>query len=146
MLVLVTTVPLVLALMAFSRPLVRLIFERGSFTNADSDLVSHIQICYFIQIPFYICGMLFARFLSSIRRNDLLMYGSGISLILDISLNLILMRTMGIAGIALSTSLVLLFSFLFLGAWSARLLSQGHFSAVDAHDLGRMSQKTRSTN
>lgn len=135
MLVLATTVPLVLVLIAFSRPAVRLIFERGSFTSADTDLVSRIQVCYFIQIPFYICAMLFARFLSSIRRNDLLMYGSAISLILDVLLNLVLMKQMGIAGIALSTSLVLLFAFCFLGAWSVRMLDQEYFSAVAAHGV-----------
>ncbi len=122
--ILLTTVPLALSLMAFSRPLIRLVFQRGAFTSADTDLVSWVQICYSIQIPFYICGMLFVRFLSSIRRNDVLMYGAGISLILDISLNLILMRSLGIAGIALSTSLVYAVAFLFLGAYSVRLLGQ----------------------
>ncbi len=126
-LIFVTTVPLTLALMAFSRPLVRLVFQRGAFTAADTDLVSWVQICYSIQIPFYIGSMLFVRFLSSIRRNDVMMYGSGISLILDVSLNLVLMRVWGIAGIALSTSLVYVAAFLFLGACSVRLLGQGRF-------------------
>src|SRR5258708_3684296 len=123
-LILLTTVPSALFLMAFSMPLVRLVFQRGAFTSVDTDLVSWVQICYSIQIPFYICGMLFVRFLSSIRRNDVLMYGAGISLILDIWLNLILMRKLGIAGIALSTSLVYVVAFLFLGTYSVRLLGQ----------------------
>jgi putative peptidoglycan lipid II flippase len=114
-LVLGITMPLMLALIAFSHPLIRLVFQRGAFNALDTDLVSRVQQCYFIQIPFYMCGMLFVRFLSSIRRNDVLMYGSAISLTLDVSLNFILMRKMGIAGIALSTSLVLFVSFVYLG-------------------------------
>jgi putative peptidoglycan lipid II flippase len=121
-LTLATTVPLTLALIALSHPLIRLIFQRGAFTAADTDLVSRVQMCYFIQVPFYMCGMLFVRFLSSIRRNDVLMYGSAISLALDVSLNLILMRKMGVAGIALSTSMVYVLAFVILGGLSLRLL------------------------
>jgi putative peptidoglycan lipid II flippase len=131
-LTLVTTMPLTLALIALSHPLIRLIFQRGAFTPVDTDLVSHVQVFYFIQIPFYMCGMLFVRFLSSIRRNDVLMYGSAISLALDISLNLVLMRRMGIAGIALSTSLVYVVAFVILGALSVRLLRQRYFNAAVA--------------
>lgn len=119
------TVPLAFLLTVFSRPLVQFVFQRGAFTSTDVDLVSRIQICYSVQIPFYICGMLFVRFLSSIRRNDILMYGSGVSLVLDVVLNLVLMRIWGIAGVALSTSLVYVVAFLFLGVYSVRLLASG---------------------
>jgi len=135
-LTLATTVPLTLALIALSHPLIRLVFQRGAFTIVDTDLVSRVQICYFIQIPFYICGMLFVRFLSSIRCNDVLLYVSAINLALDISLNLVLMRKMGIAGIALSTSLVYVVAFLILGALSVRLLRQKHFNAAIALGAG----------
>jgi Na+-driven multidrug efflux pump len=43
---------------------------------------------------------------------------------LDISLNLFLMRRMGIAGIALSTSLVLFASFVFLGICAVKLFPE----------------------
>ncbi|HEY2914912.1 MAG TPA: lipid II flippase MurJ, partial [Candidatus Angelobacter sp.] len=109
---------------------------RGAFQASDTDLVSRVQMCYFIQIPFYMCGMLFVRFLSSIRRNDVLMYGSAISLVLDVSLNLVLMRKMGIAGIALSTSLVYLVAFVILGTVSLRLLCQRQSDAAIALRAG----------
>jgi len=140
-LVLGTTVPLTLALIALSHPLVRLVFQRGAFTSMDTDLVSRVQQCYFIQVPFYMCGMLFVRFLSSIRRNDVLMYGSAISLALDISLNLVLMRKMGIAGIALSTSLVLFTSFVFLGVCTIKFLPRKHsFISAAAGDAQETAQ------
>jgi putative peptidoglycan lipid II flippase len=135
-LILATTVPFTLALMALSHPLIRLVFQRGAFNALDTDLVSRVQICYFIQVPFYMCGMLFVRFLSSIRRNDVLMYGSAVSLALDISLNLVLMRKMGIAGIALSTSLVYVVAFVILGALSVRLLRQRQLDPAIALQAG----------
>jgi putative peptidoglycan lipid II flippase len=130
-----TTVPLALALIAFSRPLVRLLYQRGAFTAADTQLVSWVQICYAIQIPFYIWSRLPVRLLSAMHRNDLLMYTSAISLALDIVLNFALMKIWGVGGIALSTSLVYAFLSLFLTIWSIRLLGtkqSSHPSVVSA--------------
>lgn len=123
-------VPFTVFLIVMSRPLVRLIYQRGAFTAADTALVSSVQICYSIQIPFFIWGMLFVRFLSSIRRNDLLMYASCLNLAVDVVMNLILMKFWGVAGIALSTSLVYIVSFVFVVVATVRILAQERFSAV----------------
>jgi putative peptidoglycan lipid II flippase len=130
LLVTAAAVPLTLTLIFFSRILVRLLFQRGAFTAADTELVSSVQICYALQIPFYICGMLFVRFITSVRRNDLLMYASAVNLSIDIVLNLILMRYWGVAGIALSTSLVYLISFIFVAICTMKILGQERVSAV----------------
>jgi putative peptidoglycan lipid II flippase len=123
-LVVLTSVPFTLCLMAFSTPLVRLLYQRGAFTPGDTELVSRVQICYLIQIPFYLLGLLFVKFLSALRRNDLLMFGAGISLIFDVILNLIFMRFWGVAGIALSTSVVYICSLMFLMVCSLKVLRE----------------------
>jgi putative peptidoglycan lipid II flippase len=123
-LVMTVAVPFTVFLMLLSKPLIRLLFQRGAFTSSDTTLVSHVQIFYAIQIPFYICGMLFVRFLSSMKRNDVLLYSSAVSLVLDVALNLVLMKFWGIAGIALSTSFVYIVAFLFLGGYSMKLISR----------------------
>jgi putative peptidoglycan lipid II flippase len=125
-LVVATSVPLTLGLMILSKPIVRLLFQRGAFTSADAELVSRVQICYLIQVPFYIWSMLFVRFLSSVKRNNVLMYGAVISLTLDVILNLTFMRRWGVAGIALSTSCVYAISCLYLGLNSYRVMSKEH--------------------
>ena len=130
LLVTAAAVPLTLVLILFSRTLVRLLFQRGAFTAADTELVSSVQICYALQIPFYIWGMLFVRFITSVRRNDLLMYASAVNLSVDIGLNLILMRYWGVAGIALSTSLVYLISFIFVAICTMKILGQERVSAA----------------
>jgi putative peptidoglycan lipid II flippase len=124
LLVMAVSVPLTLCLIAFSRLIVRILFQRGAFTPADTALVSRVQICYLMQIPFYTAGMLFVRFLSAARRNDVLMYGAIVSVVLDVVLNLIFMHYWGVSGIALSTSAVYLFSFLFVVGCSLRLLGK----------------------
>ncbi|HET9282491.1 MAG TPA: lipid II flippase MurJ [Candidatus Angelobacter sp.] len=125
-----TTVPFTLLVITFSRPIVRIFFQRGAFTAADTELVSWVQICYAIQIPFFIWSILFVRFISAIRRNDVLMYVSAINLGLDIVLNLLFMRVWHVAGIALSTSMVYIASFLMISIWSVRYLAQERSSSL----------------
>jgi putative peptidoglycan lipid II flippase len=122
-LVAAVTIPFTIGLMLFSQPLIRILFQRGAFTSEDVALVSRVQFCYAIQIPFYMCGALFVRFLSSIKRNDVLMYGAAMSLVLDVTFNLLFMRRWGVAGIALSTSLVQVFALSLLSGISIRIFA-----------------------
>jgi putative peptidoglycan lipid II flippase len=122
--VLSATIPVTAALIALSHPIIRLLYQRGAFNAADTQLVSWIQICYAFQIPSNLIGILFVRFISAVRRNDLLMYVAGFNLVINVVLNLALMRLWGVAGIALSTSLVYLLSAALLAAISVRLLGQ----------------------
>jgi putative peptidoglycan lipid II flippase len=127
-LVVAATVPFTLLVIAFSRPIVKLLFQRGAFTAADTELVSSVQICYAVQIPFFVCSILFVRFITAVRRNDVLMYASGINLVLDVILNLVLMRVWHAAGIALSTSIMYGISFLMISLWTVRFLSQERYT------------------
>jgi putative peptidoglycan lipid II flippase len=69
-----------------------------------------------------VSSRVFYRFLVAMRRTDLIFYCGTLNLILDIGLNLILMRWFGVAGIALATSLWTVSTFLFLWYWTWRLL------------------------
>lgn len=107
------TVPLALLLILISKPLVRLLFERGAFTAEDTQTVARVQSFYALQIPFYIAGIMVVRVISSIRANQILLWGAAINLSVNIVLNYLLMKWLGVAGIALSTSFVYLVSFIF---------------------------------
>jgi putative peptidoglycan lipid II flippase len=115
----VITMALTGFLIVFSELIVQILFQRGSFTVRDTHLVAQIQSCFALQIPFYVVGILFVRLISAIKANHVLMYGSAINLIANVSLNYIFMQKIGIAGIALSTSCVyaISFSFLFYNLW-----------------------------
>jgi putative peptidoglycan lipid II flippase len=131
-LVFAVTLPIVICLIAFSKPLVRILFQRGAFSIADSELVSRVQICYSFQVPFYIGVAPFVRLLASMRRNDILMGVSALTLSLDVILNLILMRIWGVAGIALSTSAVGILAVLLCALSSFRLIHQQHLRGAEA--------------
>jgi putative peptidoglycan lipid II flippase len=119
------SVPVTVLLIVFSRQLVRLLYQRGAFTAADTELVSHIQIFYALQIPFLLLCTLLIRFLSAIRRNKLLMYGCAINIAVNVTLNFALMKIWGVSGIALSTSIVQMVSFVFLTTSTFLLLARG---------------------
>ena len=110
----IIAVPLSILTFAFSESIVRLLFERGAFLPKDTQQVSHVQALLVWQAPFYIGGVLLARVVSSLQANHVLMWIAGLSLLVKVTLNYFLMGWIGVAGIALSTSLVFLGSFILL--------------------------------
>lgn len=115
--------PLAVALVAGAPLLVRLTLQHGSFSAIDSRVVAPVLAMSAIQIPFFVVSRVFYRFIAAVGRNDLILYCGSINLVLDVVLNLALMRTMGVAGIALATSLWAVATFAFLWFWSAKLLA-----------------------
>ena len=112
------TVLLVLA----SRPLVAAVFQHGAFGAAQTGLVARIQAMYFLQLPFYAGGVLVVRVISSLGHNEILLPAAAFSAVLNLGLDLFLLRRMGLPGIALSTTLVHLTTLVLLSAWGLRLL------------------------
>jgi putative peptidoglycan lipid II flippase len=129
-LVLAATVPITLGLIAGSTPLVRLLFQRGAFTAQDTKVVSAVQMLFAISIPFYTWAVLFVRVLTSLNRTDLMAYIAVMNTVLNVVLNVIFMRKLGVSGIALSTSIVYANSCLFLGLLTLRLLSKEENAAA----------------
>ena len=64
------TVPITLGLVAFSHPLIKIVFQRGAFTAVDTKIVSRVQAFLSLQIPFYILANLGVRFISALKRNS----------------------------------------------------------------------------
>ena len=111
-------------LSGLSAPLVGLALERGAFGRVDTLLVGRIQAVYALQIPFYVCGTLFVRVISSMRANHILAVGSFLNLTINIFLNYVFMQVFGVVGIALSTACVYLFSCSYLVFMVHRKLSR----------------------
>lgn len=123
-LILLATIPLTCLLYLNSEFIVRLLFQRGAFTEGNTALVARVQAMYVLQTPFLALGILFVRLFSSLRANHMLLWSAAISLPLNIVLDYALMRIMGVAGIALATSLVYIIALCFLAAMLSRVLRQ----------------------
>jgi putative peptidoglycan lipid II flippase len=131
--VLVST-PIALVLIAGSHWVVRVALEHGAFSPRDTAVVAPVLAMYAIQIPFFVASRVYYRFIIAMRRTDLALYCGMLNLILDIALNLVLMRWLGVAGIALATSLWTVSTFFFLWYWSRKLL--GNAMRLDVPRLG----------
>ncbi|HEY2417141.1 MAG TPA: lipid II flippase MurJ, partial [Steroidobacteraceae bacterium] len=99
------SLPLAAFLILCAQPLVRVTLQHGAFGPKDTAVVTSVLAMYAIQIPFYVVSRVFYRFIVAMRRTDLILYCGVLNLALDVVLNLLLMRWMGVAGIALATSL-----------------------------------------
>ena len=104
-LILLITVPLTGALAYASEPLVRTLYQWGSFTDADVLLVAKVQSLYILQLPFMMLSALAYRLISSLRSNEVLMWGGALHLMSTVALNYVCMQRLGIAGIALGSSI-----------------------------------------
>jgi putative peptidoglycan lipid II flippase len=108
------TVPAIALLWIYSGPLVRLFFERGQFTGADTPLVTTVQRFALLAIPPSMVMALVLRLISSMKANRLILRASALCAALNLVLDLVLTRWMGIAGITLTTALVQLFGVTYL--------------------------------
>jgi putative peptidoglycan lipid II flippase len=121
------SVPIAAALMAGSHLLIRITLQHGAFGPRDTAAVTPVLALYALQIPFFVSSRVFYRFLVAMRRTDLILFCGILNLALDVVLNLVLMRWLGVAGIALATSLWSVSTFLFLWYWTWRLLPSESF-------------------
>jgi putative peptidoglycan lipid II flippase len=110
-----------LILVLLSPTLISIIFEHNAFTESDTKIVSRIQQMYLIQVPVYIISIILVRFLESINKNRFMVYVAIICLSLNIALNYILIKTLGVYGLALATSIVAIVNSILLFIYVKRI-------------------------
>ena len=98
--------PMTLVLCLLAPWIVRTLFERGAFGPQDTQRVAEVLRYAAFQIPFYILGTVAARVAVSLQASRYMLSIAFSALVLNASLNWILMRYLGAAGIALSTTIV----------------------------------------
>lgn len=108
--ILLVALPLAIFLEVFAPQIVRILFERGSFNAADTAKVAHVMRFAAMQIPFYIAGVLASRVAVSMQATRFTLCASIGAMVCNAGFNWLLMRCMGVAGIALSTACVHLLS------------------------------------
>ena len=127
------SVPVAMLLMVGAEPLVRMTLEHGAFKAHDTAVVRSVLVMYAIQIPFFVVSRVFYRLIVAMRRTDLVLYCGVVNLALDVLLNVVLMRRMGVAGIALSTSLWSVSTLGFLWYWARKLIASADTHKQETH-------------
>lgn len=119
-LIIVSSIVVVIGIF-LSAPIISILFERNAFTSSDTVIVSKIQQMYLLQIPSYVTGLVMVKFLTSINKNNFMVLASIINLLLNVVLNYMLIKSMGVYGLALATSLVSIINSIILYVYISKL-------------------------
>lgn len=98
-------IPTTLLLISFSEEIVSLIFGRGKFLNKDIVITAKILVFYSIGLIFYGYRDVISYVFYAKQDTVTPMKNAALAVCINIVLNLILSRYMGISGIALATSI-----------------------------------------
>lgn len=81
---------------------VRLLFERGTFTAADSTVVTTVLRFGLIQLPFYFSSLVFASLHSSVARYKTLLLSGVVGLTTKAIVSILLVSRYEVAGLMLA--------------------------------------------
>jgi putative peptidoglycan lipid II flippase len=123
-------VPATVALVYFSEPIVRVLFQQGAFNHEATRLVAAVQKASLLQLPLTVLLAFEIRLTSAWKANRLLYRVAALSVALTFVLDLIFMRWIGVIGIALAGVGMRLVSSLYLSCKIYRL--RGFSSSLSA--------------
>ena len=145
------SVPAAALLWFYSDDLVRLTFQRGAFSPADTRVVAAIQIYLALQLPFYLCGILYVRVLTSLQRNGLVAVVALVNAAINIGGSLLLLGPLGVIGIALAASCGYVIASILAGSFAFLLLHRNLERPAlifrerrQSHDLGMLDKRSPS--
>lgn len=121
------TFPMMIGLMLLNVPVIRLLFERGAFTREDTHLTATALFFYSIGIPAAGLREVLNKTFYSLQDTKTPMLNGVVAVLINIALNLILIRYLAIAGVALSTALSAIISTLML-FWHLRNKMGNYFT------------------
>lgn len=93
---------------------VKLLFERGAFTSRDTVVVTEVLRYGLTQLPFYFAGVVMVSLLVSQGKYYVISIIGMLNLLVKIAFNTLCTPYFGVGGLMISTSLMLVFSSLFL--------------------------------
>jgi len=110
----ISSLILMIGLVVFSYPLTKLVLAHGSFTVEKVPQVRLVWVCYLVGLPFYLLGVVYSRAHLVLKNTHILMKRALYINLINISFNYVFMKFMGVAGIALSSSIASVCSLLYI--------------------------------
>lgn len=103
--IIILIIPSTIGLIIFSRNIVELLYGRGQFDNNAILLTSSVLIFYTVGIIGVSTREVFYRSFYAMQNTKTPLFNASISLVLNIVLNIVLSKFMGLNGLALATSI-----------------------------------------
>ncbi|MEP7027554.1 MAG: murein biosynthesis integral membrane protein MurJ, partial [Candidatus Eisenbacteria bacterium] len=123
-LVFALTLPATFGLWALSQPLVKLLYQHGRFHVSDTDQTAAALSAYCVGLCAYAAVKVLVPTFYALGDTRTPVFASFLSVGVNLAGNLILMRYLGHVGLALSTSLTMLFNFAQLSFYLRRRLKR----------------------
>ncbi|MBF1049553.1 murein biosynthesis integral membrane protein MurJ [Peptostreptococcus sp.] len=102
--IIVALVPIIVGCIILSRQIVEVLFQRNAFTSKDTTMTASILWIYVIGILAFALRDVLTRGFYSMEDSKTPMINSIISIVFNISLNLILVKPLGYKGLAIATA------------------------------------------
>ena len=102
--IIVALVPIIVGCIVLSKQIVEVLFQRNAFTSKDTTMTASILLIYAIGILAFALRDVLTRGFYSMEDSKTPMINSIISIVFNISLNLILVKPLGYKGLAIATA------------------------------------------
>ena len=103
-LILVINVPAAVGLALLAHPIVRLLYQRGAWTSADSSSMATLVALFAIGLPFFSVVNLTVRAFYAVKDTATPVRIAAIDFVVNVVLSLILMHWMGLAGLVVAST------------------------------------------
>ncbi|MEN1937270.1 murein biosynthesis integral membrane protein MurJ [Paenibacillus sp. 102] len=103
--ILIFMIPISAGALIFSKQVILLLFGRGAFNMAAIEMTSNVLFYYAIGMVGFALREVISRAFYALKDTKSVLYNASLALILNIILNIILSRYIGISGLALATSI-----------------------------------------
>lgn len=123
------SVPISAALFVWADPIVRLMFRWGSLDAEAVGVVVRVMRYAVVQLPFFVSNSLLLRFATATRHVTAISVTAIVGLLINVGVSILLMKHMGVAGIALGASIAMFASTILL---VSVLVGYRHIAVVDA--------------
>ncbi len=123
---LLLTLPAAVALVVIAEPVIRVLFERGAFTDVATAATAAALVAYAVGLPAYVGIRVFTPGFFAREDTKTPVKIAALAMAVNIGLNLILMGPMGHVGIALASSISAWLNVVLL---VAVLVRRGHYAA-----------------
>ncbi len=96
-------IPSAVIMAVLAEPITRLVYERGEFDAAATDLVSEAMLWWAVSLPFQGISLLFSRTYFSLQKPWMTTALAGLSLVVNVVAAAALYKPFGVAGIVIGT-------------------------------------------
>ena len=124
------SIPISAGLYIWAESIVRLMFQGGAFNNASIELVTRVMQYTVVQLPFFVCNSLLLKFATATKHVFAITAVALIGLLVNVGVSILLMKHMGVSGIALGASISMLLSTVLLVLMLVRYWHIAKFDAL----------------